>query len=145
MVRVDITNPTQLLLIIKHKSGISYSNQVGGFACNQVEIEGSLIPLHTADLLTQLKKVSLNLYENMPEKLADLIDDLIQTEATQTEQYNCNEWMQGMKVDRSKLDQCQEAWIHIVATPGLSEADDFDSQVILDKEVDGVLSWENSD
>ncbi|EQA72902.1 DUF6210 family protein [Leptospira noguchii] len=122
-------------LIIEYQTGIIYSNQTGGYACLQPEVEGFLVPLE--DLENKIQQ-SLQEYFTGPkwrswchdEETADFIDSLLKP-------------FYYLKVNRSKLLQSHEAWIYMEL---LLQKGDLEYQIysgFLEKS--GILTWGNSD
>ncbi|AAN48906.1 DUF6210 family protein [Leptospira interrogans] len=125
-------------LIIEYQTGIIYSNQTGGYACLQPEVEGVLVPLE--DLENKIQQ-SLQKYftgpkwrswcnDGIDEETADFIDSLLKP-------------FYYLKVNRSKLLQSHEAWIYMEL---LLQKGDLEYQIysgFLEKS--GILTWGNSD
>ena len=137
-------------LIVASPSGVIYSNQAGGTACLQPELEGILIPLRNDCLLegNQLLSPAIALEEyftgekwrgtgaihGINDEDADFIDGLLQAHRLT----HC------LKVDRTRLSESREAWIHVEVTS------DEHTEIPLFSGLGpyprpGVLTWPNSD
>jgi hypothetical protein len=128
-------------IIVSHPTGIFVSNQVGGHACQHPSLEGFYLPLVMArsPVMASLhehftEKWRSHCYDGIDAETADFMDGLF-------EQEHCS---RGLKVDRSKLDNCLEAWVYVT----------FDERAfapgrgaILTPPIQGlgVVTWPNSD
>jgi hypothetical protein len=128
----------QLALIISEPSGVFYSNQVGGHSCQHPEEEGVLVFVGDAfnSLYDEISSYPYNVWE-FQKKDADYLDQLFKRK------------LKFVKVDRTRLKDSMEAWIHVVFEHGLPKPNKqslrnniyfsgFDSKR-------GVLTWDNSD
>jgi hypothetical protein len=136
-------------LIVAFPSGVTYSNQAGGFACFQPELEGIFIPLRNDCLVegNELLSPAVGLEEyftgekwrgaamhGIDEEDADFIDALLQSHRLS----HC------LKVDRTRLDESSEAWIHVeVGADEAGEIPIFSGLGPYPRY--GVLTWQNSD
>ena len=133
--------PDAAMLIIEHASGVVYQNQVGGTACWQAEQEGILAPLElTPEMKTRI--VGLAFVpggQGLTEELADALDALLAGELTS----------RAVKVDRTRLGECWEAWIYVtVDSPESAEpsaSGGHFGSLLGFGQVRGVLTWPNSD
>ena len=137
-------------LIIEYPSGVMYSNQVGGFSCLHPELEGVFIPLFD-ELKGEHQETQLlnfftgnkwmgNCARGIDAETADFVDEvLIQSVATDV-----------LRVDRQKLAQSCEAWVHVK----IGEHIDTDLRNTTQYKLSslssfygkkGVLTWANSD
>lgn len=121
-------------LIVNCKSDCIYENQTGGTACFQSEYEGILVPINNdlqgveTQLETEITKILNNSLLSQMKK-ADSIDDLFQKEIE----------TKFIAVDRSKMSESHEAWLHVVLNTDISECiSGFGG-------LSGVLTWQNSD
>ncbi len=156
-------------LIIKYPSGVRYSNQVGGVACLQWEAEGVYVPLYN-DIIPQEQMLRDHFtghkwkgacFNGIDTETADYIDDILQANIT----------TRFIRVDRNRLDESVEAWIHVLisAPPdkhivnydedkGIGVSSDGDTMHDKDHampvllypifgfgESYGILTWTNSD
>lgn len=156
-------------LIIKHPSGVRYTNQVGGTACLQWEAEGVYVPLYS-EIIPQAHMLRDHFTghkwkgacsNGIDDETADLIDEILWK----------NIITRFIKVDRTKLDDCVEAWIHVnISAPPEKPVVNYDEDsgtgiapdgdTVHDKdhpmpvllypifgfgESQGILTWENSD
>jgi hypothetical protein len=128
-------------LIIAHPSGVIYSNQTGGFACNHRKMEGVFVPLANSDVDQQAEleayftgpKWRGHCYNGIDEETAGVIERILKSSfLTST-----------LKVDRERLLESEEAWIHVNISTETGEGesyaiDDFPGGT-------GVITWDNSD
>ncbi|MCB1277693.1 DUF6210 family protein [Prosthecobacter sp.] len=121
-------------LIIACKSGVTYTNQVGGYACRHPEIEGVFVPLpgsmsEKLDAHFTGPKWCGHCYDAIDDETASTVDEILAELAFVST---------TVRVDRKKLADSCEAWIWVTISsngylwPGLSEEN-------------GVLTWGNSD
>ncbi len=132
-------------LVVPHPSGIVYSNQAGGQACLQPQVEGFLVPIANDvglaplygfrspenDLLRYFKKLQ---WCGAPLTVRD-------AEEIEAIMHSLPLWA-GLRVDRDRLSESIEAWVFVTIT-------DCGTNPIL---VDGIaypvraiLTWTNSD
>ena len=140
----------QLALILSEPSGIFYYNQVGGCSCRQEEAEGVLVFVEDSG-----KKLHKNLTDYSIEIHRGWLTELREKDADDLDSLFANsEKTNYLRVDRSKLKESKEAWIHVVFEPGLPEDErkycegyplsggvycaGFSSKC-------GILTWDNSD
>lgn len=128
-------------LIVSHPTGVLYSNQTGGYACLSPKLEGAFVPL-TNPLVNQQEKLEEyftgskwkgHCYNNIDKETADFVDAILAL----------SHLTSRLKVNRDKLNESHEAWIHVVILPDnreedLQEFSGFASNL-------GILTWENSD
>jgi hypothetical protein len=135
-------------LVLEWPSGIRYSNQTMGTTCFQPSIEGVLVPIgnDVAMDTNALLSAENALYDyfvrehrgtgavrGISEHDADVIDGVLAK----------NFAFAGVRVDRSRLTDSHEAWIHVTI-------DHVEQPVALfegfgDGPWRGVLTWTNSD
>ena len=130
---IDLLDSDTAGLIIACKSGVTYTNQVGGYACRHPEIEGVFVPLPT-NISEQLEafftgpKWNGRCYDEIDEETASFVDSLLQTP----------DLGGTLCVDRARFKESCEAWIRVKVSmnsllwPGLNDGE-------------GVLTWQNSD
>nr|WP_243436214.1 DUF6210 family protein [Acanthopleuribacter pedis] len=125
-------------VVIKKQTGVIYSNQVGGHSCLQPKIEGVFLPLDTDHLPEDYRDSNLNALENLDWQaqsgnltvtLADQVDAILARHNFST----------GILVDRRKLEDSYEAWVHVTLSPSR------DSVYQGPARMEGVLTWPNSD
>ena len=128
-------------LIVSYPSGVYYTNQTGGYACMWPVLEGVFAPL-TNPVLDQSTKLNGFFIgskwegrcdEGIDEETADFIDSVL-IESNQTK---------ILRVNRDKLADSHEAWIHVVILKGRESAEL--QQFYGSAGEIGVLTWENSD
>jgi hypothetical protein len=120
-----------LALIVKAATGIRFTNQVGGTGCFHPEVEGVLVPLPERVGRPEYYALSQHFrgdWSALEESDADVIDRILHR--------NGLGWM---KVDRARLGESWEAWVHVHIDP--STQDLFEAS----HWVEGILTWENSD
>ena len=125
-------------LIIPSSSGVIYQNQTGGYSCLQDSAEGIFVPLdcepidHYGALNHFFFKGKWAGYcaTGIDAETADFIDTTLARLPGHS----------GIKVDRSRLAESHEAWVHVTladpASTGLLQG--FDA-------VHRILTWPNSD
>lgn len=138
-------------LIIKWPTGIFYSNQAGGTFCIAPEEEGFFFPFGNdadenniflskeddlCEYFTGPKVLSEGAIRGITEKNANDIDEMLSGQL----------FMVTIKVDRTKLKQSHEAWVHVLVyqnvkiNENLCHFRGFDSYPLK-----AVLIWCNSD
>ncbi len=144
LARVDLYGSFGIGLIIPHPTKIVISNQVAGHANYIQAVEGFYVPInndsYTDGSATKLQGELDNWFchgpkykgwcsRGMDEEDAKFIDALLLKARS------------GMKieVDRSQLQSCTEAWVHVIVT---LEKDYVVKGVNLNK---AFLTWKNSD
>ena len=156
-------------VIIKYPSGVLYSNQVGGTACLQPTVEGVFVPFYSEVIAQEQMLIDYFIgpkwggacMNGIDDDDADKIDEILQA----------NIVTRFIHVDRTRLSESVEAWIHVVmgTTPhkrpesyngatGMGITSDGD--YIFDKDFEqpvpfysiygfgkcqGILTWCNSD
>lgn len=128
-------------LIISYHTGVLYSNQTGGYACLSPKFEGAFVPLNDS-LVNQQDRLEKyftgskwkgHCYDKIDVETADFVDEIL------TSSYLTSR----LRVNREKLNESHEAWIHVIIShddrdKDLQEFFGFASVV-------GVLTWQNSD
>ena len=137
MPRIQIWESTSLGLVISCPTGIMVSNQVAGHACYHPEIEGVYLPLQVeADELERHfvgPKWQGWCMEGIDKESADFLDEFLLRNGN----------TKGIRVDRERLADSWEAWIHVRISAGTGDADS--QQFSGFGEATGVLTWQNSD
>lgn len=122
-------------LIIPWPSGVVYQNQVGGYSCQQMQEEGVFVPLENG--VRQLHE-ELHAYFTGPkwdgwcdrhidDETAEFVDSVLA-------RMHDHEFI---KVDRSRLTDSMEAWIHL----DVQEEHDLTGLT----PCKAILTWPNSD
>ena len=122
-------------LIFEYPSGVYYTNQTGGYACHHPVQEGAFIVLDNSrglnykleDYFTA-DKWGGHCYSGIDVETADFIDDFLEGI------YDL------LRVDRSRLAECEEAWIFVIVQR--DEEPHYPEWSIGGR---GVLTWNNSD
>ena len=139
-------------IIIAYPSGVRVSNQIGGTACLQPEMEGVFIPVRNDCLLDgrviESPEFALSQHFTGPKHRgagalsgidiedADYIDGVLRAARLD----------RAILVDRSRLHESHEAWIHVVVSsdddvdPDMGAFSGFHPYPRL-----GILTWCNSD
>ncbi len=130
-------------IILLYPSRVLYTNQVGGHNCLQLTAQGVYVPMFDEIKgLEQEKKLYKHFTgskwvggcgNGIDEETANFIDSIL------SESY----YTKYLTVDRTKLDDCVEAWIHVnidtdlmgLTSPAIRN---FDS-------LEAILTWANSD
>ena len=137
-------------LIVEFPTGVTYSNQAGGYSCLHPELEGVFIPLRNDCLVegNQLLSPTLALEEyftgakwrgsgavdGIDQEDADFIDGLLKS-------YRLSHCIH---VDRTRLSESCEAWVHAEVTADeAAETPLFSGLGPYPRS--GVLIWQNSD
>lgn len=137
---IDLGESIDLGLIIKYPSAIFYQNQTGGICCLYPEIEGVYVPLQNDEFSSPGHDLSSYFGEKYGDsgaiKLldsddADFIDSLFK-----------NWQLDFLVVDREKLKDSHEAWIHVKV---LSEPEYSQFTGLAPYPREGVVTWLNSD
>src|SRR5215204_4527094 len=108
-------------LIVSHSTGVLYSNQTGGYACLSPEFEGVFVPLKDplVNQQEQLEKYFTgskwkgHCYNNIDIETADFIDKILKSSYLTSR----------LKVNREKLNESHEAWIHVNILPDNRDKD----------------------
>jgi len=127
---IDLLDFGNLGLILKVPSGIFYTNQAGGYACEHPEIEGVFFPLPVKPGKAELSALTRHFegtWNHITESDADLVDRVLRKNGHEK-----------IRVDRTKVDQSFEAWVHVQVEGGLDDLIGFDT-------CEAVLIWPNSD
>jgi hypothetical protein len=133
--------PYDLMLVLEHRSGVTYKNQVGGVTCWQAELEGVLAPIDLGDEdVVRIMDFPYKPGRGLGVEHADAIDAILAA----------NPPTRHVTVDRGRLAESLEAWVHVTVatedeTPsGLLGPSYFGAAFGFGK-VKGVLTWLNSD
>lgn len=112
--RVGLYKTSGIGFVIPYPSGIEYYNVAGGLLCAQPSMEGFFLPFEGKQT-TKLAQEILNYflgppwsghcYSGLKESDADYLDSLF-------EKYEDTKSIR-LNVDRSKLKDSMEAWIHV--------------------------------
>jgi hypothetical protein len=117
-------------LVLKVQSGVSYTSQVAGYACQHPEIEGVFYPLRVEPGKAELFSLTQRFkgqWHHIDEGDADFIDKVLRRNGHAT-----------VLVDRTRLEDSYEAWVHVIAKGGLDGLSGFD-------DCEAILIWPNSD
>jgi hypothetical protein len=131
---VELDDFPDLGLIIKAPTGVRYSNQSGGLACEHPEIEGFLVPLRTRagrSEITTLAGMFRGAWHRLDDGRADALDSALRRHG-----------ISSIRVDRSMLSESREAWVHVIVS---ALENGFVPLAGAPAEAKGVLVWPNSD
>ena len=139
-----------LALVVEAPTGVVYSNQTGGYSCLQPELEGALIPLRNDVELPSKKLLSpehelCDYFEGPPHKGTGAVRGLSGSDADVIDGV-LDKWrIPWVRVDRERLEQSHEAWVHVLVSP---EPSDTPAPLFRGFEpypARAVLTWCNSD
>ena len=127
----------QTALILLEPSGITFTNQVGGTGCEHPTAEGILVPVghdHPVErpelgLTERLWDMDWGSYGGITSDFEDEIEEVLSS----------NSHTAHIRVDRNRLRDHREAWIHVVV--GASDPQDPTQT----HGRPGILTWPNSD
>jgi hypothetical protein len=131
---VDLDAFPDLGLIVKAATGVRYSTQAAGLACEHPEVEGYFVPLRTRVGRPELATFAGLLrgsWDRLSPAHADAVDDALSRHG-----------LSPIRVDRSMLAESREAWVHVIVAPDEQELIPVAG---LSEEVRGILIWPNSD
>jgi hypothetical protein len=149
-----------LFLIIEWPAEEEYHNQVGGYACRQRSLRGLLLPLHDDPLSrsAMFLEQAMNLFFGLPGShlplskyggwcpgKIDREDERLLNDAMMFVAPSC---IRSMVVNSSLLDDCDEAWIHVLGHAYTSPVLPGSNPRFPDRPLipfRGVLTWLNSD
>jgi len=147
MTMVVLYDLKQPAIIVKSNTGIVYTNQTNGVACNHPSQEGFLIPLRSPDITCKVFNPHY-WYENMP-ALDDTLYDALEESLTTLTFWN----IRDIRVDRTAKNE--EAWVHVKFRGDLEQGSSFfaggfasnPDKVNLEEYplYEGILTWENCD
>ena len=136
-------------LIIPFPSGVIYSNQAGGSTCLQPEMEGIFVPLRNdhffeGQLMVSPVEALMAYFDGeawqgtgatggLTEHDADMLDQFLRS-------YSLSD---VLRIDRSRLRESCEAWIHVEVTAEERKIPTFSGFGAYPRT--GVLTWPNTD
>ncbi|HTU50453.1 MAG TPA: DUF6210 family protein [Acidobacteriaceae bacterium] len=127
---IDLSGYDNLGIILKVQSGVFYTSQVAGYACQHPEIEGAFYPLAVkpgkAEVFS-LRQRFKGPWNHIDEADAEFIDGVLHKNGHK-----------NLSVDRTKLDDSYEAWVHLAVAAGAEDMSGFG-------DCEAVLVWPNSD
>jgi hypothetical protein len=132
---VDLAAFPDLGLIVKAPTGVRHTTQAAGFACEHPEAEGYFVPLQTRigrPELATFMGLFRGSWDCLSAAQADAVDGAL-----------ARHGFKSMRVDRTMLAQCREAWVHVVISA--REKEESIPLTGLSEDVRGVLVWPNSD
>ncbi len=136
--KVDLSDLTQPALIIPFRTSIVYTNQAGGTACLQPEMEGYLIPVEY-DCPVEQPKQSLccALCSLFPESSPGHIDHELANKIQML--LLASPITSGIKIQWQKLEGSFESWLHVII-----ENSQYNISASGDP-IEAIMTWPNSD
>lgn len=129
-----------VMLIVPGQSGVVYTNQVMGYACVHPEIEGFLVPFVPDYPIDERGRPAV---DTLAERLRAVLENAMWMTASQADQVDSilEDFAEsrGTVVDRTRLKDSGEAWVHVNVAPG-----EF-SRMVSWEPCKGILTWNNSD
>jgi hypothetical protein len=126
----DGTAAPYLLLLVPATTGITYQHQAAGFACEQRELDGYLVPLGPPDRGRELTDAFVSWFRGWPPPLGHNKWDettIAALDTAVTHIFVTVEDDEGRPVDRAPLkvdwerrDELTEGWIPVLSTRGRS-------------------------
>jgi hypothetical protein len=135
MPKIDLTCFPDAGLIIRHSSGVIYTNQAAGYACLHPEMEGVFCPLPIRPGKTELHLLHRHFkgqVNSITAEDADVVDAILRR--------NGHAYL---KVDRARLNNSYEAWVYVTISGELDSL--FKAVLSGFGECEGILTWPNSD
>jgi hypothetical protein len=133
MMKIDLSLIDCVGVIIKdNNSPVIYSNQTGGTVCFHPEQKGYFLPIPETSWIGDLYDIDF-LYED--EKLnnnniaVEKIEEILSS-------YHLHDFI---LVDKNKLKESYEAWVHVVIIPKKEIIESSEEKLY------GILTWPNSD
>jgi len=125
-------------VIVKAPTGVIYSNQAGGYACLHPEVEGFFVPLRTPFGMRELHAL-----QGIFPSGFDTDDGIDNETAEKLDWLLTRQGLRCIRVDRSKLTESWEAWVHVTITGELDYKMPLEST--MPEKLEAVLIWPNSD
>lgn len=123
-------------LVVPESTGVFYTNQVNGTACEHPKLEGILIPVNN-DMLSSspeyLENQLCSLFDGSWNELTEIKANEINAVLSKFPE------TKGILVDRDKLFESVESWVYVIAK------ETEDSCYSGFGELHGILTWQNSD
>ena len=127
---IDLTWYDNIGLVLKAQSGVFYTSQVAGYVCQHPEMEGVFFPLRVKPGKAEIFSLAQRFkgrWNHIDESDADFIDKVLRSNGHAT-----------VLVNRARLEESYEAWVHVIAKGGLDGVSGFDN-------CEAILVWPNSD
>jgi hypothetical protein len=126
-------------VIIQYPSGVRYRTQAGGHYCHHPESEGIYVPAPRAkEMQEELHRFFYTgpkwrgwCCQGIDEETADFLDEL----------FDDSLGTEALKVNRAKLADSFEAWVHVIVSPDGKVSDMWSGF----NDAPGIFTWENSD
>lgn len=110
--KIELALTEEIGLIVKAKTGFTYANQTDGVCCNHPEQEGVYVPL------TNTRHPYVKLNEAFREELIEKADLKIAKKFDA----KFKELDLPFMVDLKMINECEEAWIHVIITEEANES-----------------------
>jgi hypothetical protein len=126
---IDLSAYNNVGIILKLGSGVFYTNRVAGYACQHPEIEGAFYPLPVKPGNTELFSLTQRFkgpWNHIEDADAEFVDHVLHSNGHS-----------NLSVDRSKLVESYEAWVHLLVKK--------DARLFGFDDCEAVLTWCNSD
>ena len=121
-------------LIVRATTNVIYSNQAGGVMCLHPELEGFFVPLCTHLGMRELQALQDVCGEGwntaIDDEMADTLDWI----------FGC-QGLRCIRVDRSKLEESWESWVHVTVSGELSHKVPLEEP--RPETLRAVLTWPN--
>lgn len=132
---IDLFESESLNLIVAWPSGVVYTNQTSGLACEHPEVEGVLVPLfdgigHPA--MHSLRQHFRGDWHQLAEDDMDIVDGILR-----------RNYLGFIKCDRKRSADSKEAWVHVLIEE--DTAPRIAQRILGFGPKSGVLTWPNSD
>lgn len=134
-------------VIVRWPSGIVYANQTGGFSCCEDELEGVFVPVgNDVGLDGRLRSAENRLgdyFRGPPHLGSGAVHGLTEAEALLVESsLHENLGLRNITVDRRRLRESREAWVHIRVDAPAGRTPLFEG--LGPFPLAGVLTWTNT-
>jgi len=125
---IDTCGEPGLILLVP--SGVFYTNQAGGIACDHPEAEGVFMPWpFSPNYISDIEDHLASWYGGLDDKKSEEINGLLPSE---------------VKVDKDMLDDSMEAWVY-VTMPERENNKHWSAWSGFDAPLKAIMVWENSD
>jgi len=132
---VDLDAFPDLGLIVKAPTGVRYTSQVAGFACEHPQVEGFFVPLRTKigrPELATLSGIFRGDWSSLGVAEAERLDAALTKHG-----------FSSIQVDRAMLSESKEAWVHVLVSS--SDFEGVPLRIVTAQKARGILIWPNSD
>lgn len=136
--KIELYDLIQTILIVQEKTGIVYTNQVGGTRCFHPEIEGYIVPVEYDIPIDEPKNsLTYKLCQMFPEGNPGSIGE---AEALKIQEHlSASPFTSDIEVDWSKLNESLESWVYVNVSGELA------AKINRSTNNKVILTWPNSD